>query len=154
MTFWVSCAALIGCPYPDPQSGSEGDTTGAPHSSTTKPNGSLAGEDQYGEPEPNADLTTSELSYELESLRNGVFTEQLMIALTADGDALAAGARFFAGQGPWCALVLLGVAGWILQLGHAALHGPFASMLLAGAAIWLAHRERTEGRAPRPRDGA
>jgi hypothetical protein len=61
--------------------------------------------------------------------------------------ALAAAARFFAKQGPWAALVLLGVAGWILQLSHAALHGPFAFMLLAAAAIWLAWWERQQAKA-------
>jgi hypothetical protein len=56
--------------------------------------------------------------------------------------ALAAAARFFAGRGPWTALVLLGTAGWILKISHAALHGPFAFMLLISAAIWLAWWDR------------
>lgn len=56
--------------------------------------------------------------------------------------ATAALARFFARQGPWPALVLLAVAGWVLQLSHAAMHGPEAFALLIMAAMWLRYDER------------
>jgi hypothetical protein len=56
--------------------------------------------------------------------------------------ALAAAARLFAKRGPWTPLALLGAAGWVLQISHAALHGPLAFMLLIAASIWLAWWDR------------
>lgn len=51
--------------------------------------------------------------------------------------ASAALARALAGQGPLPALALLAIGGWVLQLSHAALHGPTAFVLLIVAAMWL-----------------
>ena len=56
--------------------------------------------------------------------------------------AAAAIARFLARQGPWLALALLAAAGWVLQLSHAAMHGPVAFALLIVAALWLRLGER------------
>lgn len=51
--------------------------------------------------------------------------------------AAAALARALARQGPLPALALLAIGGWVLQLSHAALHGPIAFALLIVAALWL-----------------
>lgn len=55
--------------------------------------------------------------------------------------AAAAGARYFARQGSWIALLVLVAAGWQLQVSHAAMHGPLAFGLLIIAAMWLRYDE-------------
>jgi spore coat protein CotH len=56
---FLSCAALVGCPSPNPQDPEDDTTTGAVDPPTTKPDGVIGGGDPTSDPSPDPELTTT-----------------------------------------------------------------------------------------------